>query len=206
MKTFRLLGLLVASAVVAGVIASFAFADHHQDEKKTSEQGMTPEQMAQWQAAATPGEHHQQMKGLVGEWKTTITSWEAPGSEPTVTHGKAAVELIMDGRYVLENFEATMMGMPFKGIGISGYDNVAQKHTTVWLDNMSTQVLYSKGDCADHCKKLTHRATMQSPFGGEMQMKFISNAVSDDKLVFEYYMINEDGSEFKSMEIVYERG
>ena len=31
-----------------------------------------------------------------------------------------------------------MMGMPFEGIGRTGYDNVTGKYWSTWIDNMST--------------------------------------------------------------------
>jgi hypothetical protein len=204
MKTGRLLIVVMVTALIAGAATSLVFADK-QDKAKSAESGMTPEQMAQWQSAATPGEHHQHLKGFVGEWNTTIKSWQAPGAEPEVSTGKSTVELVMGGRYALEHFEGTMMGMPFRGLGVIGYDNVAKKHTTVWLDNMSTQMLYSEGNCSNHCMTTTFQATMRSPFGGEVKMRFVTNVVDDNKRLFEYYMIGEDGAEFKSMEITYER-
>ena len=41
--------------------------------------------------------------------------------------------------------------------------------------------------------------------GKDMKFKMVSSIVSDDQHVFVWYTIEEDGDEFKMMEIVYSR-
>ena len=55
--------------------------------------------------------------------------------------------MALDGRVMVEQFEGTMMGAPFKGHGMSGYDNVTGKYWSTWNDSMSTGLMVSTGTC-----------------------------------------------------------
>ena len=42
-------------------------------------------------------------------------------------------------------FAGDMMGSPFSGIGLNGYDNNTGKYVSTWMDTMSTAILYFEG-------------------------------------------------------------
>jgi hypothetical protein len=161
--------------------------------------------MEQMMEASKPGGHHKPLKMLVGQWDVTVTQWQMPGAEPMVTEGKSKNEMVMEGRFVVQHFESEMFGMPFEGIGIVGFDKNKGKHTSVWIDNFGTQVMYTEGECANHCMTETHLTTIDGPMG-EQKVKFITNIVDENKHTMEFYNLTPDGGEFKSMEIVYTRG
>jgi hypothetical protein len=54
--------------------------------------------------------------------------------------------MIMDGRVMVEDVTSSMMGMPFKGQGMRGYDNVSGKYWGTWVDSMSTGDHGQRGD------------------------------------------------------------
>jgi hypothetical protein len=143
---------------------------------------------------------------MVGTWKAVNKMWMQPGTDPQIAEMKAEYKLLYDGRYLLQTLEGEMMGMPFRGMGISGFDNLKGKHTMVWFDNMSTATLFCEGDCAEHCTVETHYFSNINPAtGDEEKTKTVTRIIDDNKHVFEYFMIGADGSEFKSMEITYTR-
>ena len=199
MKRFFVTCAVVAMAL--GILAAASLAG-----EKEGEQAYDPAMMEAWQKAMTPGKHHAHFDGLVGDWTTKVTVWNTPEADPVVTEGTAVYKTIYDGRFLLQKTEGLVMGMPHKGMGMSGYDNVKEKHTVYWIDNMGTGMIYSEGECADHCKVLTHYAMYPDPMTGkDMKFKMVSSIVSDDQHVFVWYTIEEDGDEFKMMEIVYSR-
>ncbi len=55
--------------------------------------------------------------------------------------------MMLDGRVMSEDFKGSMMGMPFTGHGMHGYDNVTGKHWSTWNDSMSTGLMVSEGTC-----------------------------------------------------------
>jgi len=157
--------------------------------------------------AMSPGPHHKLFDDLVGAWNAKITWWEAPGTEPVESEGRAEYKVILGGRYLMQQFEGEMMAMPFEGVGLSGYDATTDQHTFVWCDNMGTQMMYSAGECSDHCKTQTHLTTVRHPMTKqETRIRMVSRVIDHDKHIFEYYMEFEgEAGWFKSMQIVYTR-
>ena len=41
----------------------------------------------------------------------------------------------------MEESEGEMMGMPVKGIGITGYNNMTQEYESYWIDNLGTGMI-----------------------------------------------------------------
>ncbi|MFQ5510276.1 MAG: DUF1579 domain-containing protein [Candidatus Krumholzibacteriia bacterium] len=206
MKSLRLFSTLAAVVIAAGLAVNVSHAGKDKDKKEAGHSHeYSAEQMAAYQEAISPGSHHKQLKNLVGKWNAKIMMWERPGAEATVSEGTAAAEMILGGRFVMSHMSSEMMGMPFKGVGMVGYDKVTKKHTSLWLDNMGTQMLYTEGDCENHCKTETHYATVTGPLGNQMKVRFVNNIIDENKHTFEWYVIGDGGNEFKQMEIVYTR-
>ena len=98
-----------------------------------------------------------------------------------------------------------MMGMPFIGQGMTGYDNVTGKYWSTWTDSMSTGVMVSEGVCdAEQTCKFT--GTFNDPITqGPVTIRMISRRTSPTTEVFEMYGPGDDGSEVKMMEITYSK-
>ena len=205
----RLFSALLTVAAICVLAAGVAFAGQEkgQQEVQAPQQlQVSAEEMAAWQTAATPGPHHKRFAEMVGSWKAEVKMWMAPGAEPMVSETTAKCETLYDGRYCVEKIEGMMMGMPFQGMSISGYDNLKGKHTVVWIDNMGTGTIYSEGDCSEDCTVGTYRYVYKDAMTGKDQkVKMVSRLVDKNKMILESYMIGEDGKEFRNMEITYTR-
>ena len=198
MKSTRFFLGLAAAAIVAALALGTAVAGDGDEE-------YTPEQFQAFMEAIAPGDHHKHLKTLEGTWNVELTMWQGPEAEPVTSKGTSENKLILGDRFIMQHMTAQMMGMPFEGIGLIGFDRTSGKHTTTWADNMSTHISVTEGTCANHCMTETYITEMPDPFGNMMSVKFINTIVDDDKYVFEWFQINDDGSEFKAMEIVYTR-
>ena len=193
---FRLLALTLTL-----LIASLALA---QDKGKQPE--MTPEQMAEMQAymqAGTPGAAHQKLAAMAGTYECKIKGWHEPGAPPSEDTGTATRKMILDGRVMVEEFTGTMMGMPFTGHGMHGFDNVTGKHWGTWIDTMSTGMMVSEGSCDDKgaCSFTGswNDPVKKTPIKARMTSRWTSPTVE----VFEMYAPGKDGKEMKMMEITY---
>jgi hypothetical protein len=71
-----------------------------------------------------PGPNHELFKKLAGEWTCTVKTMMDPSQPPVVTQSTAVVTTLMGGRYSQEQVSGTMMGQPFSGMGLTGYDNI----------------------------------------------------------------------------------
>ena len=113
---------------------------------------MTAEQKAEMEMytkAGTPGAPHKAMAATVGTNEAKVKSWQDPGKPPMEETGTATRTMALDGRVLVEDFKGFMMGMPFTGHGMRGYDNVTGKYWSTWMDSMSTGVMVSEGTCEE---------------------------------------------------------
>lgn len=168
---------------------------------------MSPEMMAAWMKSASPGEHHRHLQSLIGDWSYTLKMRMTPEMPWTESSGTSSGEWIMGGRYLVDKVEGESMGMPFHGMGITGYDNLKQKYQSVWVDNMSTMLMISEGECDGSGKVFTFHGKADDLMTGrkDVPYKNVIRVVNDDKHVFEWWTAGPDGKSFKMMEIVYTR-
>jgi hypothetical protein len=166
----------------------------------------SPEEMAAWQKAMTPGEHHQHLAALEGSWVAKTMMWMDPAAPPTTSEGKAEWRMTMGGRYLVHKFKGEFMGTPFEGMGIVGYDNVLGKYVSTWMDTMGTGMLIETGSCDGEGKVFKSSGEYANAMTGEMEaMRSVHTIESADRNVLEMFGSGEDGKEFKMMEIVYTR-
>lgn len=187
----------VCLCVSAASAVSFA-QDHGKADQAGMEQAM--------QAAMTAGPHHQAGAKLAGDWTVTSKFWMDPSQPPMETPGTAHFEVIMNGLFVNEIAQMTMMGMPWEGRGTFGYDNMTKKHISTWFDSMGSTILMFEGDCADNCGTITMYSNeyMDPMAGKNMRMKTVSHMVDDKNMTMTMFMV--DGSnETKMGEISYVR-
>jgi len=169
---------------------------------------MSPEQQAMMDAyiaAGTPGAQHAALASAVGEYDLAIRSWDAPGATPGDETGRATRSMILGGRVLVEQVEATMHGMPFTGHAMVGYDNVTGKWWQTWNDSMSTGVMTSQGDCNDHGSCTFHGSWNDPVTKKAVDARFTSKWTDARTEVFEMYGPGPDGTEYKMMEMTYTR-
>ncbi len=195
MKRWMCISLAIASMMV---ITAAAVA---QDEKSAE---ANPAEMAAWMAAMTPGEHHEHMKKLAGNFDYTIKMWMDPSAAPTESTGKRSAEMVLGGRYLHETYSGSVMGMPFEGVGLLGYDNVGKQYVSTWVDNMSTGLMTGHGTCSKDGWAMTSESL--DPVTGKPVTSRTKTSMPDaDTIVMEMFMSGEDGKEYKSMEITCKR-
>lgn len=193
------LALVLAAAFVAGL----AQADDQATPAADPQKAAAAKQM---EVAIAPGAAHKALEPFVGEWTAEVKAWMAPSQPPTVSKGTAKATWILDGRYVQEEFSGDFMGQPFRGMSLTGYDNVRGKYRSMWVDNMSTTIVTSEGDLDATGKVLTFNGDYACAMTGEKnkQTKMISRIVNKDKHIFEMHDPSL-GANSKVMEITYTR-
>jgi len=191
--------LLTATACV--LLATTALAGEGQEPPQ-----MTPEQQAEmeiYMKAGTPGAPHRELASTVGSYDLKIKSWPEPGAPAMEESGSATRTMALDGRVRVEEFACSMMGMPFTGHGVMGYDNVSGKYWHTWTDSMSTGVMLSEGSC-DAQQVCSFTGTYNDPIKqGPVRARMTSRRTSPTTEIFEMYGPGKDGKETKMMEITY---
>ena len=188
--------LVVAIAAMAGVAVA-------QEAPAVDQQAA----MAAWEKAATPGEYHAFFARHAGKWEVAGNMWMAPGAEPMPSESVAEARMILGGRYLLEETKGTSMGMPFEGLGVTGYDNTTGIVTSVWYDNMGTVTTILTGEYPTPGAPMELSGTMIDPYTRDsLPMRTVTTFVGDDEKVFEYFSSMAAGMpEMKIMELRYKR-
>lgn len=165
----------------------------------------TPEEMKAWQENMTPGIEHQWLASMDGEWHATIRMWMDPSQPPTESKGSTVNEMIMGGLYQRSSHTGNMMGMPFTGESITGYDKAQKKFLATWIDNFGSSIMFMEGEYNPETNTLTLEGDMVDPATGKnIHIREIFTKTSEDSHNFVMYMI-QDGNEIKNMEINYSR-
>lgn len=174
--------------------------------EKKSETPMDQQAMMElWKKAATPGEPHKQFANLVGSWTTTAKEWMEPGKPPTESTGTAEMKMLLDGRFLYQEYNGQMMGQPFSGVAIDAYNNMTKKYVTAWMDSMGTGIFIMEGTGSADGKTITLKGSHPEPGGGTMTHRAVWTLVDNNNQTFEMYGTHHGGKETKILEIQYTR-
>jgi hypothetical protein len=163
--------------------------------------------MEAWAAASTPGEMHKLMAGRIGEWDMAVESMNPmePGKSEK-SGGTTVSKAIMGGRFVVSEIKSTMMGMPFEGMEICGYNNVSKKFESSWIDSMGTGIYNSTGTYDEKAKQITYVGEMDDPTTGKKsKARGVVTIKDHDHHTFEMFGAGPDGKEMKMISISYTR-
>jgi hypothetical protein len=128
----------VASAVVL-VAGTFAVtrAVYSQDEEKKGGGMPSDEEMKQMAERATLAPEHAKLAAGVGTWDSVMT-WKGEDGKEMTSKGVMTAESLLGGRVILAKLKAEMMGQPFEGVELRGYDKEKKQYWSVWCDSYGT--------------------------------------------------------------------
>jgi hypothetical protein len=166
---------------------------------------MNPEQQKEqqrWMQYMTPGEMHALMGKQDGDWHESLTFWMDPKAPPTKAESECSNSMILGGRYQESTHSGEMLGMPFEGKGIMGYDNIKKVFQSTWVDNMGTGIMFLEGPFDPKSNSITLTGKMVDPMSGNTSaVREVLTFVTEKKQKLEMYATSKEGKEFKSMEI-----
>jgi hypothetical protein len=139
-----------------------------------------------------------------GTWSSDMTMWDHEGAAPQKMTSTAVNSMILGGRYQSSKHTGKMMGMPFEGMSLMGYDNALKKFVSSWVDNWSTGILMMSGSWDATTKTLALTGSMPDPVrpGKECMMRETLTLVDDNTQHMEMFGPDQKtGKEFKMMEV-----
>lgn len=155
-----------------------------------------------WLAAGRPGEVHQSLNPLVGEFDVEMRFFGGP--EPIEQRGLWRSEWTLDGRYVEARYEAEFMGQAFVGKSLMGYSNADQTYKSVWWDSLSTNIDYAVGYASPDGTRLTMLGSVMNPVSSLIEDYQDEFELSADGYTFARTLL-VDGQRTRSMEGVFKR-
>lgn len=188
---------IIVASILSLLLAGAAVA-----EEKTEGQADNSAMMA----AGAPGEHHKHLDRQAGSWDFTAKVWGPMGGDPMESAGTIEATWIMGGRFLQQEITTTFMDMPFQGLAVDGYDNMGKQYVGMWLDNLGTGILHFEGGCDTSGKVRTMVADTPNPVTGKtMKNKGVTTILNDNSYMYESFIVQPDGTEFKQMELVAKR-
>lgn len=162
-------------------------------------------QMKAWTSYMTPGDVHKMIAKSDGKWNAEVTMWMEPGAAPSKSKAVCENKMILGGRYQQSTHHGTMMGMPFEGMSLLGYDNAKKTFVSSWIDNMGTGVMQMEGTWDEATKTINLKGKCVDPITGkDMDIREVFKLVDDNNQTMEMYCTT-DGKEMKTMEIKFTR-
>ncbi|WP_243688081.1 DUF1579 domain-containing protein [Geotalea toluenoxydans] len=158
--------------------------------------------MEAYKKLATPGAPHRLLSRMAGSWNARMKSWMEPDKPPTETTGACEQKMVLDGRFLQQEFSGDMMGSPFNGIGFMGYDNNTKKFVSTWMDTMGTGIYLFEGDMGADERSITQVSRYDDPIQGPMEWRSVTRIVDNDTLAMEMYSTGKSGKEEKMMEVL----
>lgn len=182
------------------LVASAAVADIPTDKPVT---GNAPE----WMKYTKPGEGQKMLSELTGRWNYTMKWWNTKDAKPEESKGTSTAKMILGGRFIQHDVTSKVMGQPFNGMGITGWDAFRNEYQSMWIDSMSTSMMTSAGTYDANTKTLKETGNMTDVMAGMKDRWFRTELTVKDKTNYTYAMFTKDtaGAEFKMMEIEYKK-
>lgn len=201
---FKLLAMGILLLTSSGVIFAADEAMMNKEAPMSPEQQAMMERMKEY---STPNQNHDVLKSLAGTWKTKVEFWMDPQGQPEVSEGTSEAQMILDDHFLEQIYSGTVMGKPFEGRGIYGYDNIRKEYTGIWFDNMATGIMISAGQYDAATKTMKDEGNMSCPITNETHRWYrsVTTIADDDHYTYETFMKDKDGKEFRSMLISYTR-
>jgi len=172
--------------------------------KRLKEKIEMQKMMEIYKKVGTPGEPHKLLAKLEGSWTTRSIGFEG-GKKAMESVGLCEQKLILDGRYLQQTYTGDMMGVPYTGISLMGYNNHTKKYESTWIDTMSTATYFFVGKGSVDKKTITQECSYDDPVKGPAVWHTVTRIKDDNTLGFEMFITPKGGKKEKMMEMTISR-
>lgn len=151
------------------------------------------------QGAPEPTSQHKWLKTHVGTWDAKVS-----GSMGDST-GSNVIRSGPGDLWTVSDFNAPIMGAPFSGIELMGYDPTSDMFNSVWVDSVTNTSMGMTGKYDKAKLTLTMRGDSIGPDGSKVPMTNIYHYPDANNIVFKMNGPGEDGKDMTYMTIEYTR-
>lgn len=201
--------IVVASCVALVSIGSMTAFVKSADEAKKSSAEEQQKMMEMWMKLAQPGAEHQRLQEqFAGEWTAAVKACSGDPSAPMVeSEGTMSSNMVLGGRYLIQDYSGKMGDQSFHGLGMMGFDNASKKYIAAWIDEMSTGMMSTEGSYDESTKTYTLTGTVNDPSkpDGKAKVREVIKVTDNDHHQMMLYMPGPDGNEMLMIDINYSR-
>ena len=151
-----------------------------------------------------PGPEHQVLTQDVGVWDATVALVMEPGGKPEISKGTETNRL-MGGLWLIQDFQGELLGLPFHGHSMTGYDPAKKKYVGTWVDTVSPGLSMVEGTLDPKTKIMTAWIEGPGPDGVVMKSRATTEWKDANTRVFTMHSPEGKGPSFAMMTITYQR-
>lgn len=149
---------------------------------------------------------HFQLSKLAGEWEGTARTWFDPAKLEDESPIRGVMRPVLDGRFILHEYQSSFAGKPLSGMAIYGYNLDLQKFQCAWIDSFhnGSAIMFSEGSRGGNAMKVlgsyayvTPETEQQWGWRTELEMQ------GDAAILITAFNISPEGEETKATEISY---
>jgi hypothetical protein len=156
----------------------------------------------------TAGPEHAVFAPMVGNWDAAVSFAMAPGAPMMTSKGTYNVRSL-DKMWNVGDFTGDMMGTPFHGVGVLGYDHTTKQYVSYWYDSMASHQASSSGTYDAAKKTFTMKGKAPNMTGGSptemVDQTEITEVKDNDTVLFKMVQAGPDKKDVTVMSIEYKR-
>jgi len=179
--------------IVGGVLAAPAvgLSQESQEQNRTVKAGL-------------PGPVHQRLGELAGTWDVALQY--QLGDKVHEGTAKCEAKLILDGRFLQQDYNSLFQGKPFHVVQLLGYDNARKKTIEIMMDNLGTGILHNEGSISDDRRVISNVGESLDPTTGKpYKLRTVTTFVTPDRFTLEWFRIDEGGKEQRVVSMTHTR-
>jgi hypothetical protein len=145
-------------------------------------------------------------KQISGNWKGIATTYFKPDELADKSPITGTLTEVLDGLFVLHEYEGTLMGEKMKGLAIYGYNRNKNQFEIAWIDNQhqGSEIMFSTGLNVNNAFSVLGHYTGadENDIWGwrtTLEMKNVKN------LIIKHFNITPDSQEYLGVEINYKK-
>ena len=151
---------------------------------------------------------HFELSRMVGTWKGTTKTWFDPAKLEDESPITGTMRLILDGRFIMHEYQSSFGDKPITGMAIYGYNLDLQKFQCAWIDSFhnGTAIMFSEGKKGEAKINILGGYAYVTPeteqhWGWRTQIEM----VNESEMVITAFNISPEGEETKATETVYKK-
>jgi hypothetical protein len=151
-----------------------------------------------------PGPIHHRLGELAGTWDVVVRYQLGDKAH----EGKASCEskMILDGRFLQQDYNSLFQGKPFHVLQLLGYDNAKKKTIEIMLDSLGTGVLHNEGSISEDGKVITNSGEHPDPMTGKpYKLRTVTKFETPDRFTLEWFQVGDGGKEQKVVSMTHTR-
>jgi hypothetical protein len=151
-----------------------------------------------------PTTEHQKLAEFTGVWDATLDYMD-PDGKPVQSKGSFIRKQPLGGFWLVDKFQAQIMGMQHIGLGTTGYDPVKKKYVSTWIDSMSPSLIVTEGTFDKSGKVLTMTGMGPGANGTPVKHRVVTTIKNKNTHVIEMFTANPEGQENPGITITHKR-